>query len=774
MKTINPITGDDLILKDNAEFEVVNVGILLTPEKKVVNQTEQKTEQLKLSIVANGNEAEKPGVPFVWQRKEIHAVVDPIKWQKFVIPKNSISTNLDPESFLVDCDLKDSGAATFLATVTIRITDAKKLFDQKHKGFKDEYEEPVFYFPVVRADLWAVKAEKFENVKKHFPDKAIAQAYRTYDIASFSFEFSSSSKEPHSFDKENGLQPKISLKPAFPGDFESISADIGFNWKVVPVPASALIEKEIVKPGEMIIKPSKPCDYNVAVEVNLDFDQSTTIKLGDISATGQAVDLFSLIETRVDPASFTITIGETKTLKYIVSSLEQQPTSTLHRSTNALEDSPDNKIIYLLDKSYALTVEKVEWSDNQTPLPPPAKTVIEGNPYEFQANVSGYVKGQAKGFLKVSEIFKIENNKPRQSTVFHDNALWHTYIVLPTLQILVNNEPVGQQEYYLGQKIALSYKLGNTSGGNYKLKNPLWQISGPKVKEHDIFLGDGLPSELSDDELASENVTLFLYCTDEENFTKQIALEGRLLDKTIFATASIEIKHPIWSDPSPPEIPQPVLNHYTEGPDEVFYLGYKEGNEEYPIFEPTIANNTQIGYLIAGLHLVKNNHWRRVTVNGSGTEEIAQTYPSEEMWLDNKFPFLFLEAISASETKKLTSIFRDPPKVELDEAFPKIVSEVRADAEYLFFLMVKPSATNIPAENSIWTPIKAFKWKWTGHAVKDEEGKWKEKKPNSIVSQGFQAIHYYKIVSWQKTALHPLDEDQSDENHIIIKWEAKP
>ncbi|MGM0601016.1 MAG: hypothetical protein ACQETH_14495 [Candidatus Rifleibacteriota bacterium] len=73
--------------------------------------------------------------------------------------------------------IQSPGATTFLATVTARIIGAEKLFNEKHKGFDDEFEEQIFTFPVTRADLWAVKMGEITNIEKHFPEKSIARAY---------------------------------------------------------------------------------------------------------------------------------------------------------------------------------------------------------------------------------------------------------------------------------------------------------------------------------------------------------------------------------------------------------------------------------------------------------------------------------------------------------------------------------------------------------------------------------------------------------------------
>jgi hypothetical protein len=643
LETEDPVTGEEIILRDKAEFEVIPLNISLIPHRKVINYSVQNFEQLRLIIDADGNEPENPGVPFNWQGDEIQAVVEPIEWSQIASPTESFVADFDPQSFMVDCSIQSPGATTVLATVTVRIIGAEKLFNEKHKGFDDEFEEPVFTFPVTRADLWAIQMSEITNIEKHFPEKSIARAYRTYQVKSFDFEFSSNAKNKHSFSNEEGLKPGISLSPALPG-ISPVTASIDFEWQVSP---EDIISQNLVEPTKMVIKPSEPCDYKIEAQPILDFG-SSRLKMGKITTIANAVDLFSLIETRVEPASFTITVGETKTLKYIVSSLESNPPPTNTPGDNgnqpnpnpepvptiALNSSSDSNIIYLLDRSYALTIDSVEWSDSQTPT----KEAVLSKEHDFLAKRPGNINGLAKGVLNIREV--LENDFSNKVANFSKDITWAAFAEDLSIEILINNAPVGQQEYYLGQKISLSYRLKKSSKDYLKLENPKWQISGATIKEHDIWFGDGLPTFISDEELASESLNLFLYCTDEENFSKNISIEGQLLHRTIATSTHIEIKHPDWVDTSPPIFPQPVLNFFVESPYKVYYLGYKEDNEDYPVFEPTINNSTKIKFLIACLQLVVNNHRRKESNNGIPAEKVAKTYPSGEFWLDGKFPFM--------------------------------------------------------------------------------------------------------------------------------------
>ncbi|MGM0601017.1 MAG: hypothetical protein ACQETH_14500, partial [Candidatus Rifleibacteriota bacterium] len=381
----------------------------------------------------------------------------------------------------------------------------------------------------------------------------------------------------------------------------------------------------------------------------------------------------------------------------------------------------------------------------------------------------GKFEGVANAYLKVSEF---SENAPNNNIAnFSDDITWFAYIQDLKIEILINNDPVGQQEYYLGQKINLSYRLRPNKNNYFKLENPVWEISGPKLKKYNLFVAGGKQAAfLSDQELATETVSLFLYCLEKENYEKQIEIQGTIMDKQLNAITSIKVKHPQWVDPVPPEIPDPVLNSFTDDSYEVAYLGYKEESEnEYPVFNPTIKNDTKIEYLVAALQLVKNNHWRKLEGVDGVSEEVAVTKPPDEMWLDKQFPYLKHKLCPSNDTTKIEAIYEDLPLVELISSYNNVVKEVKTNAEYILFFMVKPSGNSMPYDESIWVPLNAFYWQWQGRVKRNDE-KWEVTEP--LIGKGFMKIDYNKIIQWNKVAI--VENENEDENHIIIKWEPKP
>lgn len=777
LKTKNPNTGEEVTLYDSAEFEVKPLEVLITPTRMVLDFKTQNSAELKVSVFVNGNEIEKPGYPVPWQTTGTKIIVDSVAWKLSAVPDNAAEGDFNPQSFKTNCKFSQQlGAATALATITVRIVGAKELFDKKHKGFNDKFEEQIFDIPVGRADLWAVNigsVSDINNSENSFPEKAIAGAYRTYELKSFSFVLNTFQKK-HSYNNQTGWSEPIVLQPALPGIGKIETNTVDYIWKAKA--ENGVLQPIQESPTKLVIKPSMPGKYNVDLEISLPFGNASALKVAEKNTAANSVNLSSLIEVSVEPASFTLTIGEPKTLRYLVKSLESQPAFKPGQAyADNTSSSKLGNVLYLLNNSYALWIDKVQWSDNQPsdPPPPPAltKETIESDVHEFRATMPGKVEGLAQGFLNVSELFP--NSVSDRIANYPKDATWFTYIQGLSIEILVNGKPVGELEYYLGQKITLSYRLKHGIKDNIKLDNPFWNISGPKVKAYDPWVIEENPKPckadlLTDKELAAESVELFLYCLDDENYQKTISIRGQIstghdLAWPCSAINTIKIQHPELIELFP-EVPVATLSYYfTENsPYAVYYLGYEEENNAGPTFNPTVSNQTKIGYLVGALQLVMNNHWRKLKENGIEKEEVAITHPLNKKWLDLKFPYNLYKPCAPGTTDTVFKIYGDAPFVDCDDAHPKYIEEVKAEAEYTLVFMVKPAGTSVPYEESIWVPLKAFSWNWGGHAVKQPDSTWSEV-DSSIYSDGFIPEKLLEVIEWEDVA-----------NKDTIEWGAKP
>ncbi|MEW6712070.1 MAG: hypothetical protein AB1403_19770, partial [Candidatus Riflebacteria bacterium] len=150
------LNGSDIVLKDSAEFEVKPIEISISPAKKILEFKTDKNYEIKTSVFVNGTEIQKPGEAVPWQDNSTKIVIDSIVWDSVSEPDKCAAITPVPQTLKANCEFENAGAATALATMTVRIIGAKKLFDKKHKGFNDKFEEQIFEIPAGRADIWAV------------------------------------------------------------------------------------------------------------------------------------------------------------------------------------------------------------------------------------------------------------------------------------------------------------------------------------------------------------------------------------------------------------------------------------------------------------------------------------------------------------------------------------------------------------------------------------------------------------------------------------------
>lgn len=181
LKINNPGGDSPPPLAATVTFLVQPVDISLSPYRKILDLAEQKFQSLSLAVALNGKTAEKPGDLIPWQSDEVFAVVEPVQWKTAQVPDGFASEEFDEESFSGNLNFTSHGAATILATVTVRLTGAEKAFKRRHKKENDKFEIPIFEFPAVRADLWAIQQEwlSFSGI---FPNRAIMGTQRFFHL----------------------------------------------------------------------------------------------------------------------------------------------------------------------------------------------------------------------------------------------------------------------------------------------------------------------------------------------------------------------------------------------------------------------------------------------------------------------------------------------------------------------------------------------------------------------------------------------------------------
>jgi hypothetical protein len=227
LKTEDPNTGEEITLYDSAEFEVKPIEISLTPARKVLDFKTDKNYEIKASVLVNGTEIQKPGEVVSWQENSTKIVVDSIAWNLVTDPDKCAALTPVPKTLKANCEFANVGATTALATVTVRIIGAKKLFDKKHKGFNDKFEEQIFEIPAGRADLWAVKPPTWFNTTGKTAGRAIQNTNRLFSLVSGQIKFYG---REYSWDNNSAFADKIKIPAAIPNISPLTSVGVKFAW----------------------------------------------------------------------------------------------------------------------------------------------------------------------------------------------------------------------------------------------------------------------------------------------------------------------------------------------------------------------------------------------------------------------------------------------------------------------------------------------------------------------------------------------------------------
>lgn len=152
------------------------------------------------------------------------------------------------------------------------------------------------------------------------------------------------------------------------------------------------------------------------------------------------------------------------------------------------------------------------------------------------------------------------------------------------------------------------------------------------------------------------------------------------------------------------------------------------------------------------MQLVKNNHWRKVMVDGKEKKQVAQTMPLNEMLLDEGSPYggSFYPLVSNNEAEIFKYLYDDAPIVELSNQL--LIKELHAEAEYTIYLLVRPEdlgGINV-SKDTAWAPVKAFNWSWGGEVEHMSQNEWKVNKP--IYTFGFDEKPITKVLNWSSVA----------------------
>lgn len=762
LKINNPGGDSPPPLAATVTFLVQPVDISLSPYRKILDLAEQKFQSLSLAVALNGKTAEKPGDLIPWQSDEVFAVVEPVQWKTAQVPDGFASEEFDEESFSGNLNFTSHGAATILATVTVRLTGAEKAFKRRHKKENDKFEIPIFEFPAVRADLWAVDKPVWANLTSNLPDEqfpgqAVTPAGRTFKIKN---GIVSLDKDKYEWSSQTGFKTRISIPAAIP-DSTTLPATcktVNFEWSCEGNDSSHDIKfiPTFKKAGTAIVK----------LKSSLVFDDKYQIPFVEKNFSVSVQNIESLVQYYIDPKTFQMPMGGTKKFNFFLNPIESVP--AIH--SNGSE-------FYILNGIYKISLEEVDW---QYEVASNSSSVFSS--YDFilnPAKIGNYkISGKAKCWVIE---FPFSPNAIKWPWSPESESFGS--VAGLSVEIFGNNEPLESGEYYLGQEIELSYKVSNLPE-DIVIEKQNWVISSPTPKSFsisdDLNSGYMIPAPEQDFKNKTIKFCLYDYFLPEE----EAVSFGRKTGTLILTFGNKEYAYPFFLPYKKPYLknveilpPQQQVRVVKDSGDSKWKIGFPDKNVLGIHAHAEIFNPTGRPYLITSTSFVRLNNKRRFSPNPlSDCVQFKKTITSSaslntssEFWLDTyspgtDYPDVISKILYPGSHEPRAILADDIPLflLELDE--PGIPKEFEANASFVVIFWVKPA----PLDTSTWCPIRRMTWSWSGTTQFDQEKlEWIDN-PNSYSVEGLSntSIEFPKWFGWAHPKITYEDGTEIPEHPI--------
>lgn len=233
----------------------------------------------------------------------------------------------------------DAGAAALLATVTVRLTDGENYFRRKHKGFEDEFEEPVFSFPAVRADLWALKSPTWVNTIGKTATRAILETNRLFSIASGKIKFES---KEYDWNKDSVFADKIKIPAAIPDVSPLTSVNLKIHWSGP--------EGQSSKDAEFKPWFAKSDKQQIIMHSYIEFDSNGRLEFADLKTDVYVKPLAKIVYAKVTAHPSTVAVGKPAQVSFRFGEI------------NAVAESQTQLKVW--NGEYDINLDSVDWSSS--------------------------------------------------------------------------------------------------------------------------------------------------------------------------------------------------------------------------------------------------------------------------------------------------------------------------------------------------------------------------------------------------------------------------
>ncbi|MFZ5952456.1 MAG: hypothetical protein ACOYXC_17275 [Candidatus Rifleibacteriota bacterium] len=723
LETINPNTGKLIPLISSATFEVKPLNIAITPAKQVSKFVQGLKLPIEVVAKFDNSIVEAPGKEFYWADKT-KAIIDPVQWAAVSVPENCADLDSDPQSFKAECEFNAAGAATVLATVTLRIVGAEALFKKAHKGFKDKFEEQVFEFPVTRADLWAFEPATWKELysdlsDKLFPSQAVSPAGRTFTIKDGLVKFDG---KEYPWATETGFNEQISI-PAALQDETSTSATcskIEFEWSCADnSPSNSITFVPTFKKSGLAV---------VKLKSSLIFNGSDAIPFVEKEFPVSVQGIETLVRYYIDPEIHQMTLGETKQFSFFINPIAAPGPAKNNRS---LEFSVLNDI-------YKVTVDKIDWS---WVIASETFSMRADSVFDFTPAISGVYSLSCNAYCSI-----IEDRLPQlgnsPSWPWNPISIANVNVINEKPEIMFYVDDVSLNDspkIYLGQKIKLSFKAF-LNGESVSIGSYTWQVDQPFTSEFRIIGDDQSASEIIPGKVIDgQPVEFLVYSYDRNDKRKTFHLTYSYDGQTYSQAGEFSFLGPVIEKygykQAKPEI-------YRAGT--VMRCGYYPPNHHVDYI--TLKNTTDTMFSICAAQLVSLKFARSFDDSSKEGFEFSN-------YLDNGFPYTKTDPIVGEvfpgQSLNDKKFFEDVPNYPFQEvATASMPILYESKSNFSVFVFFRP---DLP--NSYWVPVLRYNWLWRADSERVDEI-WSEI-PGAFFPPASLNIEYVKEV--------PLNNNEASE-----------
>lgn len=361
------------------------------------------------------------------------------------------------------------------------------------------------------------------------------------------------------------------------------------------------------------------------------------------------------------------------------------------------------------------------------PIQIPAKKEYIGNPNPFLSLNPGLFQGKAVNAVTIEETRYPTNVSEATFEVDYFASIISNF----QFRFFVNERPLGEEIYHLGQEIKLSYEISAADGStNVPIGGHVWEINAPVPRIFSIpkpyNTGELLSVEPSD--FFNSSITFCLYDFYQQNEENEYFAEktGKLTlvinGKPYSEHFKIRYEKPYLSNFRINK-PDQRIQVFQDSMDSEWKIGFRYKDKIGISASADVHNFTNEAYFVTFTQLIQRENSRHLFDNPEVPfEQFLKTIPVEapfytppKFWLDTFPPGLdedATEEIKPGGKLENFPVADDIPLYSLSVPPSKTPVDYAATSSFIVVFWAKPAYQNY--DKGIWAPIKRMVWHWSG------------------------------------------------------------